>query len=68
MDGQKVEPTLVGDCMISVPLSQGEHSIVLKYRNRAFALGAAVTILCAGVFGTFSYLAYRPELEKRRKK
>ena len=68
VDGQKVEPTLVGDCMISVPLSQGEHSIVLKYRNRAFALGAAVTILCAGVFGTFSYLAYRPELEKRRKK
>ena len=66
--GQKVEPTLVGDCMISVPLTQGEHSIVLKYRNRAFALGAAVTILCAGVFGTFSYLAYRPELEKRRKK
>ena len=68
VDGQEVEPTLVGDCMISVPLSQGEHSIVLKYRNRAFALGAAVTILCAGVFGTFSYLAYRPELEKRRKK
>ena len=68
VDGQKVEPTLVGDCMISVPLTQGEHSIVLKYRNRAFALGAAVTILCAGVFGTFSYLAYRPELEKRRKK
>ena len=68
VDGQEVEPTLVGDCMISVPLTQGEHSIVLKYRNRAFALGAAVTILCAGVFGTFSYLAYRPELEKRRKK
>ena len=68
VDGQEVEPTLVGDCMISVPLSQGEHSIVLKYRNRAFALGAAVAILCAGVFGTFSYLAYRPELEKRRKK
>ena len=68
VDGQEVEPTLVGDCMISVSLTQGEHSIVLKYRNRAFALGAAVTILCAGVFGTFSYLAYRPELEKRRKK
>ena len=68
VDGQEVEPTLVGDCMISVSLSQGEHSIVLKYRNRAFALGAAVTILCASVFGTFSYLAYRPELEKRRKK
>ena len=62
VDGQEVEPTLVGDCMISVSLTQGEHSIVLKYRNRAFALGAAVTILCAGVFGTFSYLAYRPEL------
>ena len=68
VDGQEVEPTLVGDCMISAPLTQGEHSIVLKYRNRAFEFGSILTLLCGGTFALFSYLAYRPELEKRRKK
>ena len=68
VDGQETEPTLVGDCMISVPLTQGEHSIVLKYRNRAFEFGSILTLLCGGTFALFSYLAYRPELEKRRKK
>ena len=68
VDGQETEPTLVGDCMISAPLTQGEHSIVLKYRNRAFEFGSILTLLCGGTFALFSYLAYRPELEKRRKK
>ena len=68
VDGQETEPTLVGDCMISVSLTQGEHSIVLKYRNRAFEFGSILTLLCGGTFALFSYLAYRPELEKRRKK
>ena len=68
VDGQETKPTLVGDCMISAPLTQGEHSIVLKYRNRAFEFGSILTLLCGGTFALFSYLAYRPELEKRRKK
>ena len=67
VDGQEVEPQLVGNCMISAELTQGEHTIVLKYKNRAFVCGSILTLLCGGTFAVFSYLAYKPELEKRRK-
>ena len=66
VDGVETEPVLVGDCMIAANLTQGEHTIELRYRNGAFMLGSAVTLLCGGTFGVFSYLAYQPELKKKK--
>ena len=54
--------------MISVELTQGEHTVQLRYKNQAFSLGWKVSLLSALIFGGISWYAYRPELEKRKKK
>ena len=68
VDGEETEITLVGDCMIAADLTQGEHTITLRYQNRAFALGWKISLLFAAIFAACAYLAYKPELEKRKKK
>ena len=68
VDGTEAEPKLVGNCMISVELTQGEHTVQLRYKNQAFSLGWKVSLLSAVIFGGISWYAYRPELEKRKKK
>ncbi len=68
VDGQEAEIKLVGDCMIALDLTQGEHTVVLRYKNAAFSLGWKVSMLTAAIFGAISWYAYRPELEKRKKK
>lgn len=68
VDGTEAEPKLVGNCMISVELTQGEHTVQLRYKNQAFSLGWKVSLLSALIFGGISWYAYRPELEKRKKK
>ena len=50
VDGREVENVLVGDCMTAVELTQGEHTLVFTYRNRAFSLGWKVSAVCLGVF------------------
>ena len=68
VDGQEAEIKLVGNCMIALDLTQGEHTVVLRYKNAAFSLGWKVSLLSAAIFGAISWYAYRPELEKRKKK
>ncbi len=50
VDGQTVEPVLVGDAMIAVPLSRGSHSVEFQYTNAAFELGWRISAVCAVVF------------------
>ena len=68
VDGREAEITLVGDCMISTNLTEGTHTVQLRYQNKAFAMGWKVSLLCAAVFGVCACLAYKPELEKRKNK
>ena len=68
VDGEEAQITLVGNCMISTHLTQGEHTIGLRYQNKAFSLGWKVSLLSVAVFGACAYLAYKPELEKRKAK
>ena len=50
VDGVATEPTLVGDVMLSVPLTQGEHSIRFQYRSQAFLLGGYISLGCLALF------------------
>ena len=61
VDGTPVEIKLVGDCMIGVELTRGNHKVEYVYRNDAFSLGWKVSLICAGVFGLLTVLRYRPE-------
>ena len=56
VDGKPAQIQLVGDCMLGVPLTEGQHLIEYTYHNGAFALGWKVSLLCAAVFG---FLLYR---------
>ena len=49
VDGEEVETVLVGDAMLAIPLSQGEHTVSFRYRNPAFSLGWKISLVCAAV-------------------
>ena len=67
VDGEKAEIRLVGDCMIGVELSRGEHSVTYVYRNAAFSLGWKISLLCTAVFLSLYFTLYRPKLPKHTK-
>ena len=50
VDGQSAEITLVGDCMIALPLTQGSHTVSLSYHNAAFSWGWKISLACGVIF------------------
>ncbi|MBE6923004.1 MAG: hypothetical protein E7465_07480 [Ruminococcaceae bacterium] len=67
VDGEEAETVLVGDCMIGVELTEGEHTITYVYRNAAFSLGWKISAVCAAVFLILYVMAYKPKLPKHVK-
>ena len=63
VDGQEVEPVLVGDVMVAVPLSAGSHEVEFVYRNAAFAIGWKISAICVLLLGMTLPIYYG----KRRK-
>ena len=51
VDGEEVEPRLVGDVMVSVPLTEGSHEVAFVYRNSAFAIGWKISAICLLLLG-----------------
>ena len=43
VDGKETKAQAVGDAFLGVPVSEGEHEIVLTYRSPGFAAGAVLT-------------------------
>ncbi len=50
VDGKPADIQLVGDCMVGVMLTQGQHAVEYTYHNEAFAIGWKVSLLCGAVF------------------
>ena len=50
IDGIPAEITLVGDAMIGLQLTEGEHTVSFRYHNAAFSLGWKITAVCAAIF------------------
>ena len=65
VDGKPAEIQLVGDCMVGVMLTEGQHLVEYTYRNAAFALGWKISLVCALIFGV---LAYKKQPVKKRGK
>ena len=63
VDGQEVEPVLVGDVMVAVPLTAGSHEVEFVYHNAAFAIGWKISAICLLLFGMTAPIYY----SKRRK-
>ena len=59
VDGKPAEIVLVGDAMIGIPLTQGEHTVSFTYRNEAFSLGWKISLGCLALFLGLYWYFYR---------
>ena len=50
VDGEPAEAVLVGDCMMALNLTKGEHEIRFTYHNKAFTSGLLISAGCTAVF------------------
>ncbi len=64
VDGKEADIVLIGDCMIGVPLTEGEHTITFQYHNRSYSLGLKITLLSAALFIGIIVTVYRPARKK----
>ena len=64
VDGNAVEPVLVGDVMVGVPMTAGTHSVSFSYNNKAFNLGCIISLGCLAVFVTMVYVCYHKPQKK----
>jgi uncharacterized membrane protein YfhO len=64
VDGKDAEVILVGDAMVSVALTQGQHTVSFTYRNAAFSFGWKVSLGCLLVFLALAFICYMPERKK----
>lgn len=67
VDGKKADITLVGDCMIGVPLTKGAHTVEFVYENPSFQLGWKVSAICGGVFAIICLACYLPPYLKQKR-
>ena len=64
VDGEAAEIKLVGDCMVAVELTEGEHTLVFTYENEAFNLGWKISLVCLLIFGALAVYVYYDDLKK----
>jgi uncharacterized membrane protein YfhO len=58
VDGEAAEVVRVGECMIGLPLTEGDHTITFTYRNEAFTAGLLISLFCTGAFAGLIVLFY----------
>ena len=55
VDGALAEVSLVGDVMVGVKLTEGEHTVTFVYENEAFHLGWKISAVCLLIFLIAAY-------------
>ena len=66
VDGVEADITLVGDCMIGVPLTQGDHTVEFVYKNPSFELGWKISAVCAALFAVITAACYLPGFIRKK--
>ncbi len=66
VDGAPADILLVGDAMISIPMTQGTHTVSFTYENRAFSLGWKISLGCFLVFTGITLVIYIPQRKRGR--
>ena len=47
VDGEVIEPQIIANAFVGIPLSEGEHVIEMSYIPKGFILGMIITVICA---------------------
>ena len=68
VDGKPAEIRLVGDCMVGVLLTEGQHLVEYTYQNSAFSLGWKISLLCAAIFGVLVCIEKKQSPRNKRGK
>ena len=68
VDGQPAETVTIGGAMVGVELTEGEHTVQLVYKNKAFTLGLTVTVVSTLLLAGAYVVIYHPTLFKRKPK
>jgi uncharacterized membrane protein YfhO len=50
VDGEPAQIVKVGECMVGLELTEGQHTITFRYRNSAFRTGLLISLCCALIF------------------
>ena len=70
VDGEPAQVILVGDCMVGLELTEGQHTITFRYRNPSFRNGLLITLLCillcAGIIVADRYMGKRIAQKKEQ--
>ena len=65
VDGKEAEISLVGNVMIGVKLTEGDHEVKFVYENKAFLYGNLVTLACLLAFLALIYWNDRERWNER---
>ena len=63
VDGEDAEIVLVGDVMVGLMLTEGEHTVSFRYENKSFSLGWKISLVCLLAFLTICGVAYFPQIK-----
>ncbi len=58
VDGKPAEIKLVGGVMVAVDLTEGQHTVVFTYENKAFDLGLKISLACFATFLAICIVVY----------
>ena len=68
VDGKDAQIQLVGDCMIALELTEGDHQVAFTYRNGAFGLGWKISLVCVVAFVLLAQRNRKQKTGKYQKK
>ncbi len=68
VDGKEVDIQLVGETMIGLYLTEGEHQVEFRYHNAAFSTGSKISLVCLLIFVGLIVLENYPKWKKRLQK
>lgn len=64
MNGEEMEGTLFGGCLMAFDLEPGQYSFEMKYVPKGFGAGAAVSGVSAAVLGTVLFVGRKGRRRK----
>ena len=67
VDGEEAEIKLIGECMIGVEMTEGQHTVTYVYRNAAFSAGWKISLVSALILLALYVTVYKPKLPKHVK-
>ena len=62
-NGEKISTNLVGDCLYSIPLVNGDNEIIMEYHVPYLKLGIVISII--GIFLMIFQIAYKNKITQR---